>query len=149
VARGIGAEVTEWQGDPKQRWKLETFKDYTTICNSAPSEFLATVALRHAEKISQRNLQIIRGNLDHLDSFFEYHKDRFDWYRPKAGSVAFPALIEGAVDRFCSDLVEKAGVLLLPGTIYGKGFNSFRVGFGRKNLPEALERLDNYLSKTR
>jgi aspartate/methionine/tyrosine aminotransferase len=27
--------------------ELAAFKDYTTICNSAPSEFLATLALRH------------------------------------------------------------------------------------------------------
>ncbi len=27
--------------------ELAAFKDYTTICNSAPSEFLATIALRH------------------------------------------------------------------------------------------------------
>lgn len=134
----------------KQIFKaLQTFKDYTTICNSAPSEFLATIALRHAESIAQRNLQIIRKNLDYLDSFFESHKDRFDWNRPKAGSVAFPDLLKGEVDTFCSDLIEKAGVLLLPGSLYGKGFNSFRVGFGRKNLPEALQRLDDYLKATR
>ena len=44
--------------------ELAAFKDYTTICNSAPSEFLATLALRHAGVIAERNLQIIRDNLD-------------------------------------------------------------------------------------
>jgi len=127
---------------------LETFKDYTTICNSAPSEFLATLALRHAEMITRRNLQIIRKNLDHLDFFFESHTDLFSWHRPKAGSVAFPSLLKGTVDAFCSEIVDKAGVLLLPGTLYGKELNSFRIGFGRKNLPEALQRLDEYLRVT-
>jgi aspartate/methionine/tyrosine aminotransferase len=128
---------------------LAAFKDYTTICNSAPSEFLATLALRNAEVISQRNLQIIRENLDRLDSFFESHADLFSWYRPRAGSVAFPTLLRGAVDAFCNDLVEKAGVLLLPGTLYGKELNSFRVGFGRKNVPAALERFEEYLREAR
>jgi aspartate/methionine/tyrosine aminotransferase len=129
--------------------ELAAFKDYTTICNSAPSEFLATLALRKAEVIVQRNLQIIRKNLDHLDAFFESHADLFNWYRPIAGSVAFPALLKGKVDEFCANLIEKTGVLLLPGTLYGNGLNSFRVGFGRKNVPEALRRLEEHLTETR
>jgi|GEM_PF-6106626 len=35
---------------------LAAFKDYTTICNSAPSEFLAILALQHAAVIVERNL---------------------------------------------------------------------------------------------
>lgn len=129
--------------------KLAAFKDYTTICNSAPSEFLATLALRKAEVVVERNLQIIRKNLDLLDTFFESHSDLFSWYKPRAGSVAFPALRKGTVDKFCTDLVMKAGVLLLPGTLYGNDYNSFRVGFGRKNLPEALQIFEEYLRGTR
>jgi aspartate/methionine/tyrosine aminotransferase len=129
--------------------ELAEFKDYTTICNSAPSEFLATLALRNAGAIVERNLRIIRDNLDRLDHFFGSHGELFDWYRPRAGSIAFPTLLRGTVDEFCADLVEKAGVLLLPGTLYGDGFNSFRIGFGRKNLPEALEKLEEYLQASR
>lgn len=127
--------------------KLATFKDYTTICNSAPSEFLATLALRNANLIVEHNLKIIRNNLDQLDVFFKSHADLFAWYRPKAGSIAFPWLIKGAVDQLCSDLVKKAGVLLLPGTLYQEDLNAFRVGFGRKNLPEALDRLETYVQE--
>ena len=129
--------------------ELAAFKDYTTICNSAPSEFLATLALRNAEMIAERNLRIIGDNLDRLDGFFGSHEGLFRWYRPKAGSIAFPRLLRGTVDGFCADLVEKAGVLLLPGTLYGDGSNSFRVGFGRRNLPEALEKLEEYVGATR
>jgi aspartate/methionine/tyrosine aminotransferase len=127
---------------------LAAFKDYTTICNSAPSEFLATLALRHAEAIVERNLRIIRGNLDRLDRFFGDHRDLFEWHRPRAGSVAFPTLLRGRAAGFCADLVEKAGVLLLPGTLYGDGFNAVRVGFGRRNLPQALEELEAYLQSS-
>jgi aspartate/methionine/tyrosine aminotransferase len=131
--------------DPHLLDELAAFKDYTTICNSAPSEFLATLALRHAAGLVQRNLGIIRDNLDRLDAFFAAQGDRFGWYRPKAGTIAFPHLRRGAVDAFCADLVEKAGVLLLPGTLYGAEYNAFRIGFGRQNLPEALERFGEYL----
>lgn len=122
--------------------KMAAFKDYTTICSSAPSEFLATLALRHAETLAVRNRQIIRDNLDRLDGYFAAHTDRFAWHRPKAGSVAFPSLVHGSVEVFCADLIRDAGVLLLPGTLYGPDFNCFRIGFGRRNLPEALLRLE-------
>lgn len=129
--------------------ELAAFKDYTTICNSAPSEFLAALALRHAEVIVERNLQIIGRNLELLDRFFGSYGELFHWDCPKAGSIAFPALLRGAVDEFCAELVEKAGVMLLPGTIYGNEYNSFRIGFGRKNLPEGLEKLEEYMRAVR
>ena len=50
--------------------EMALFKDYTTICNSAPSEYLATVALRNREPILTRNLGIIRNNLKSLNVFF-------------------------------------------------------------------------------
>ena len=125
--------------------KLAAFKDYTTICNSAPSEFLATLALRHTEEIVERNMEIIRNNLDRLDLFFGTYPELFSWHRPKAGSIAFPTLLRGLVDEFCDDLIKKAGVLLLPGTLYGPGFNSFRIGFGRRNLSDSLEKFEAYI----
>lgn len=124
---------------------LAGFKDYTTICNSAPSEFLATLALRHGQRIVNRNLEIIRANLERLDRFFAAQEGRFAWLRPKAGPIAFPTLLHGAVDAFCADLLKQTGVLLLPGTLYGTGTNALRIGFGRKNLPEALVRLERYI----
>lgn len=127
--------------------KMAAFKDYTTICNSSPGEFLATLALRNAALLVKRNLEIIRGNLDALDAFFAEHADRFDWRRPLAGSVAFPRLKGMDVDVFCAELVERAGVLLLPGTLYEPGSKHFRVGFGRGDLPRALERLAAYLAR--
>ncbi len=126
--------------------KMATFKDYTTICNSAPSEFLATVALRHKEQVVQRNLNIVCHNLNLLNDFFAAHQDIFNWQPPKAGSIAFPSLkIDQGVEAFCIDLVEKQGVLLLPGNQYDFGNKNFRIGFGRKNMPEALERLKAYI----
>ena len=129
--------------------ELAAFKDYTSICNSAPSEFLATLALGKAAVIINRNVEIIRNNLDHLDTFFHTHADLFSWQRPKAGPIAFPTLLQGNIEQFCADLLDKAGVLLLPGTLYGAGYNSFRIGFGRKNLPDSLQRFAEYLGKTR
>ena len=127
--------------------RIAALKDYTTICNSAPSEFLAELALRHRDKLVARNLAIISDNLALLDQFFGRHSHRFEWQRPGAGAIGFPRLIGHDVSKFCKDLVEKTGVLLLPGTLYDDQGNHFRVGFGRENFPEALERLEGYLEK--
>lgn len=123
----IGWSVTR---DPALFERLAAFKDFTTICNSAPSEFLSTVALKHRDRILQRNLDIVLKNLSVLDRFFSRFSERFCWRRPKAGPVAFPSLRAGNAEEFCRDLVEKAGVLLLPGTVYDAGPSHFRIGFG-------------------
>ena len=49
---------------------MASLKDYTTICNSAPSEFLAEVAMRNRQKLVERNLGIIKHNLAVMDEFF-------------------------------------------------------------------------------
>ena len=39
-------------------------------------------------------------------------------------------------------------MLLLPGSQLGFGGNHFRLGFGRTDLPVALERLESYAATT-
>ena len=126
---------------------MASLKDYTTICNSAPSEFLAEVAMRNRQKLIDRSLAIIKHNLTIVDKLFASHSSLFTWVRPKAGSMGFPKLLKGDVEVFCDDLVRKAGVLLLPGTMYDESKNHFRLGLGRKNLPQAVGRLEVYLSE--
>ncbi len=127
--------------------KMAALKDYTTICNSAPSEFLATLALRHRHALVERNVGIIRSNLDRIEAFLGRHKELFSWIPPRAASMAFPRYLGGNVEEFCDKLVREAGVLLLPGSYYGVQENHFRLGLGRKNLPEALARLESFLSR--
>lgn len=128
--------------------KIASLKDYTTICNSAPSEFLAEVAMRRRAKLASRSLEIIKSNLAVIDDLFARYSSLFTWHRPKAGSMGFPKLLQGDVETFCDDLVKKAGILLLPGSMYDETNNHFRLGLGRKNLPQAVERLESYLAKS-
>jgi aspartate/methionine/tyrosine aminotransferase len=126
---------------------MASLKDYTTICNSAPSEFLAEVAMRHRQKLIDRNVGIIKNNLVVIDELFTRHSSLFTWVRPQAGSMGFPRLLKGNVEEFCDNLVNEAGVMLLPGTAYDDSRNHFRLGLGRKNLPQAVGRLEDFLSK--
>jgi aspartate/methionine/tyrosine aminotransferase len=125
---------------------MAMFKDYTSICSSAPSEFLAALALKHKERLIDRNLKIIKDNISLLNNFFNTYNDIFDWKAPKAGSIAFPK-IKADIDaeKFCIDLVEKKGVLILPGNYYSYGNKNIRVGFGRKNAPQSIEKLEEYM----
>lgn len=126
--------------------RMAALKDYTTICNSGPSEFLAEIALRHRHRLVRRNLDVIAANLTVLDDFFERHSDVFFWVRPKAGPIGFVRLTGSEVEPFCHELVSRAGVLLLPGSLYGYGGNHFRIGFGRRSMPEALAALEQFLA---
>ena len=128
--------------------RLAAFKDYTTICSSAPSEVLALIALRARDRVLARNRAIIEANLPLLDGFFERWAGTFEWVRPRGASIGFPRLAaEVPIDRLAEDLVRETGVLILPGTVFGDTGNRFRIGFGRTNLPTALERLETYASR--
>jgi len=115
------------------------YKDYTTICNSAPSEILGIMGLRVKEKILQRNFATIFHNIGLLDDFFSRHTRLFKWHRPVAASIAFPKFLPHyPVADYCDGLIDKCGVMLLPANLFGADLQHFRLGFGRKNLPEAL-----------
>ena len=130
--------------------RVAAFKDYTTICSSAPSEILAIIALRARDRVLARSRGIVAANLDLLDAFFEDWADRFEWVRPRAGSIGFPRLtVPGVrIDDWAAELVEAEGVLLLPGSQFGHPGNHFRLGFGRTDMPEALGRLEAFAGRT-
>lgn len=126
--------------------KIKTFKDYTTICSSGPSEYLATIALRNVNKLIDRNYAIVQTNLAVLRKFIKQYSILFEWIEPEAGNIGFVRILFSEnVERFCLDLIEMKGVLLLPSTTYNYGTQHFRIGFGRKNFPEALSLLEEYV----
>jgi len=130
--------------------RCAAFKDYTTICSSAPSEILALIGLRARDAVLARSRRIVEVNLEHLDRFFADQADRLSWVRPRGGSIGFPRLLdEESIDAFAARLVEADGVLLLPGSQFGFEGNHFRIGFGREDLPEALAGLVRFLERGR
>jgi aspartate/methionine/tyrosine aminotransferase len=137
--------------DPAVLGRCERYKHYLSICNSAPSEYLARVALRLHESILERNRSIVESNLVLLERFFGEFSELFDWRVPDGGCVGF-IRYKGAegVERFARRLVEEAGVLVLPASIYVSELNDvphdcFRIGYGRKLVPKALESARTWL----
>lgn len=132
--------------------RMERVKHYLSICNSAPSEALALIALRSRDRILERTRSIVASNLERLDAFFGEHRDLFAWYIPDGGCTGFPRYLgDDGIEEFCRSAVEEAGVLLLPGSVYASPLaptptDRFRIGFGRRNVPEALEALGAHLN---
>lgn len=133
--------------------RMERYKHYLSICNSAPSEYLAAAALRggRREKILARNRALVERNVGILEDFFLDYPDFFEWKRPDGGVVGFPRYkgSEGA-DRFCADLLKKSGVLLLPPAMYQSELmetpaDRFRIGFGRKIVEAGIIAMREYM----
>lgn len=128
--------------------RMLSFKDYTSVGNSASSELLALIGLRAREVVLARSLNIITQNLVVLDNFFANWSHVFAWIRPRAGSIAFPHLqYKMPIEQFAEELIEEENVLLLPGTVYEYPGNYFRIGFARRNMPTVLARLENFTAR--
>ena len=124
-----------------------SLKDYTTICNSAPSEFLAELALHGASSMLSRNRDILRANVDLASRFFERHSDALEWIPPTGGPTAFPRLLRGDVTEMCARAALEKSLMILPDRVFDVEDNRFRVGMGRKNFPKALEVFGEFLEE--
>jgi aspartate/methionine/tyrosine aminotransferase len=131
--------------------RLERRKHYTSICTSAPSELIATAALRRRDAITARNRAIIAANVRRFDAFFAGWADLFAWERPRAGCVCFPRYLgPDGVEAFCAALLRAAGVVLLPASIFASVLapvadDRFRIGVGRADPEPALAAFDAFL----
>ncbi len=132
--------------------RMVRVKHYLSICNSAPSEVLAGIALKARERILERNRALTQTNLRKLDAFFASHADRFEWYAPDGGCIAYPRYLgSDGVETLCARLVHEAGVLLLPASMYASDLlatpqDRFRIGYGRSGMDEALSAFEQFLS---
>ena len=127
--------------------RVRELKDYTTICSSAPSEILAIIALRNREQIIRRQHQRVLRNVAQLESFFDQRQQAFRWNRPIGGSVCFPRMLVDDTSAFCEELVESTGIMVVPSEQFQFGRHHIRIGFGRENLPEVLERFGEYVDR--
>lgn len=127
------------------RERAAQLKDYTTICNAAPSELLAVMALRARDAVLARSRGIVAANLARVRALFARCTDEIEWVEPRAGSVAFPRLRHGTASAWSARLLEREGVLLLPGAEFGGWTDHFRIGLGRLDAPVALERLERFI----
>lgn len=135
--------------------RLERYKHFTTICNAAPSERLALIALNARQKLLARTNRLAEANLALTESFLADYAELFSWHRPEGACVGFVRYRgEEGVEDFAERLVQEAGVLLLPASVYRSDLNPvpddhFRIGFGRKDVEQGLATMRGWLQRNR
>ncbi|MCA9839149.1 MAG: pyridoxal phosphate-dependent aminotransferase [Trueperaceae bacterium] len=122
-------------------WKL-----YTSICPPAPTEFLALAALKAADKLRQKNLEIITKNLELAQVFFKRWDELFIYRKPRAGSTALVELRRGRATEYCHSLALEASIVLLPSPFMRFPDRFVRFGLGRESFQAALTAYDKHLS---
>ena len=126
--------------------KVARLRDYTTICNSAPSEVLALIALRSRAKLIERSRAIVSENARRARDFVTRFANDVRWHAPRAGSTAFPRFVSRDADAVGRELATRGKVLMLPGSVFGCAPSFFRLGLGRRDFPQALAALERLLS---
>ena len=128
-------------------------KDYNSICSSAPSEFLAGIAARNFAAIAARNHALCATNLALFEDFVRRHPDFVALTPPEGSSICFPRLAGRAEGDFGGDaeamvleLLAEAGILLIPGKLYGFDPRHWRLGFGRGDFATGLSELESWVA---
>jgi aspartate/methionine/tyrosine aminotransferase len=129
---GLGGLRVGWiaSRDAEILKRVSAARDYSTMCGSAPGEFLAEIALRHTQEMIAPRLAAARSNRQLLADTIAGSQKPVRWLIPRAGYTAllqFPF----STEPFCRYLAEEKRFLLLPGYVYGKQYERFmRIGFG-------------------
>jgi aspartate/methionine/tyrosine aminotransferase len=131
--------------DEPLRERVVNWKHYTTICASAPSQWLALAALRVADQLTARSVAQVRRNLALAEAFFARRAGAFGWRPPVAGSVALVETRHADATEHCHRAAREAGVVLLPGACVGAPPPFVRFGLGRASFGESLAAYDRYL----
>jgi aspartate/methionine/tyrosine aminotransferase len=133
-------------------------RSYALINASQVDEHIASVALDPTcvHGLMERNTILTKRNLTLLQSFIDEHSAICEWVKPIAGPIGFVRFTRSgkAIDDFvlCTTLLEKKGVLLVPGSkCFGddSDFSGYvRIGFGgdTTDLKAGLEALEEFLN---
>ena len=130
--------------------RMAQFKDYLSLCNSAPSEYLGRIAVSQTQALFERTRRRLILHRELLAAFFGRQERRFRWTKPRAGTTIFPEFLGGSALAFCDRLVEDTGIMLVPGALFDVTDGEYiRFGYGRADCPEALAGLEAYLDSAR
>ncbi|MCL2853321.1 MAG: aminotransferase [Defluviitaleaceae bacterium] len=129
-----------WVAGPKNVIELvNKHRDYNTISCGVVDDYLAGLALKHSAKVFERNLKIVRKNIEVLDGWIASDPN-FSYVRPKGGTTAFIKLgFDMPSKEFCLKLLEDTGVMIVPGsTMDTEGFVRMGYAFEKDLLETGL-----------
>lgn len=120
-------------------------REYNIISCGVLDEIFAAYALEHAEQIINRNIQIIKENLNILDNWVKEQK-HYKYIKPRSGTTALIFYDFSMTSKdFCEKLQKEKGVFLTPGFCFDIE-NCARIGYaGQKaELIKGLEKLEEF-----
>ncbi len=132
---------------PKLAERMWRLNDLFGVIPAHPAERLSVIALDHLGEIAVQARLLLAKNRALLDRFLDSRQD-LAAVRPQAGTIVFPRLLRGTVDRFCALLREKYETSVVPGKFFEMP-EHFRVGIGgdTETLAEGLRRLATALDE--
>ncbi len=106
-------------------------RDYITLSPGRLNDALAVLALKHRDRILERNAGIISANLATANAWVAQHSDRLSWKAPRGGLLA---LLRYQMDipsfELANKLAEEYSVMLAPGSAFGYEHH-LRIGIGQ------------------
>ena len=126
---------------------MASHRDYNHISCGLFDEALAGVALRHKEKLLQRNQGIVRHNLAILDAWVQSQR-HVHYTKPKAGTTALVYYDYDIPSReLCIDMYNRVGAFVTPGDCFEQG-RSMRIGYAcdEQVLRDGLKAIDEYFT---
>jgi aspartate/methionine/tyrosine aminotransferase len=130
--------------DPEMIQQIWDCQYFGTACMGRASEIQATMVLRASEIILKDRLSIIRHNKALLQDVIEHqYSDLFEWQRPNAGAIAFVRFKGPLTTQELGNLLAQKGVSIKPAYCFSDhvtpDIDYFRVGFGERKMPQALD----------
>ncbi len=135
---------------PELADKLWSYHDYTTICPSALSDYLARQVFQteRRSKILERTRNILNTNLPILKDWIKRNQEHFSFIPPKAGAVTYVKhTLKISSTELAKRLLKEKSVLIVPGEQFRmKGY--LRIGYGcpQDHLISGLNRVDEFIA---
>ncbi len=128
----------------KRIWRLNDLFD---VIPAHAAERLSVIALKRLVKVVVRARALLEANRPLVERFLDSRAD-LECARPKYGTVVFPRLKSGDVDRLCQILRDKYETTVVPGRFFEMP-DHFRIGLGGDTeiLAAGLQRLRSALDE--
>ena len=121
-------------------------RDYNLISCGMFDEAVASIALKHSDKLLQRNRNIVRKNLCILDKWVQ-SESHVEYVKPHAGTTAL-VYYDLPIDSytFCENMYRETGAFVTPGDCFEEPF-SMRIGYAcdTEVLIKGLDAISEYL----
>ncbi len=138
--------------DTEMVQRLIDVQYFGTACVNRASEIQARMVLRVSDAILKERRAIISKNKALLQDFIEkQHSEWFEWVRPNAGAIAFVKFKGPLTSAELGQYLAQDGISIKPAYCFvddeeaGEAEDYFRVGFGEKKMPLALEALGEFV----